>query len=78
MLFQHIIDCEEVLKTFFTNSGGNFDASARATITALLSANPGTRLGLLHDGIEGVWTSPFFKTTSVEALEKRQLSPPFM
>lgn len=78
MLFQHIIDCEEVIKAFFANAGSGIDSQARATVTALLVQSPSTRLGMLHDGLAGIWTSPFFKGVSLEIVTKKQQSPPFV
>eukprot|EP00981_Chlorochromonas_danica_P000013 scaffold17_cov187-Ochromonas_danica.AAC.9 len=77
MLFQHILDCGEVMKTFFDTSP-SFDGPAKTTLTGLLSYNPSTRLGVLHGGINDIWASPFFQNISFESIEKRQLSPPYM
>lgn len=44
MLFQNVIDCEETMKTFFTNNL-LFDAHVKQLITGLLVFNPNKRLG---------------------------------
>jgi protein kinase A len=56
MIYQHIMDSDEVLRLAFTKS---FDPDARDLIHRLLVPNPHMRLGMLRDGLADLWAHPF-------------------
>ncbi|RYG68141.1 hypothetical protein EON64_05835 [archaeon] len=61
MLFQNILEHDEVLRLFFATAPPAFDATCRETLLGLLGGGMYERLGMKHGGGEDVWASPFFK-----------------
>jgi hypothetical protein len=60
MTYQQILDSSVLLPPLLTNP--HMDGSSRALFGGLLQMNPNMRLGMLRNGIDDLWTHPFFKS----------------
>ena len=58
MIYQNIIDSQEMLKVQFAEKP-DFDPDAKDFISKLLVDNPGVRLGMLRNAEADIWTHPF-------------------
>lgn len=62
MVYQNILESEETLKIRY-NSVSSLDSNGKSLISSLLLLNPGTRIGMLHEGSKDIWDHPFFRGT---------------
>ena len=83
MIYQNIIESEEVLRVSFTKE---FDIDAKDFIMKLLVVNPHMRLGMLRNGLDDLWAHPFLansrarqdrETFAHNSIMTKEHKPPF-
>lgn len=59
MVYRNIVETEEALSLQFQQLP-SFEPHAKACIQGILQSNANIRLGMMHDGMQELWDSPFF------------------
>jgi serine/threonine protein kinase len=76
MVYQKIVESEENLIFIFNNS--SFDSVSKHLLGNLLINNPNTRIGMLRNGCEDIWSHNLMKGYSKESVNRRTVASPYM
>ena len=61
MIYQNIVESEENLKVALSCG---FESNIKNLLSQLLAPNSINRLGMWRNGLDDIWTHPFFKGSS--------------